>query len=141
MYLLQVLDLTTGTPATVATSNNNTTIIIISSISSSTVISTKGISGIRGRNYNNLFLLVVTQEYDYIIDNLLVVFFTSNAREGDTRDWTGDLWICSRMIYHWAGDNTPRDTNYTATCLPSRKLYKLDVPDTQDTAGEARTSS
>ena len=29
-------------------------------------------------------------------------------------------------------------TNYTATCLPSRKLYKLDEPDTQDTAGEAR---
>ena len=24
---------------------------------------------------------------------------------------------------------------------PSRKLYKLDGPDTQDTAGEARTSS
>ena len=24
-----------------------------------------------------------------------------------------------------------------ATCLPSRKLYKLDEPDTQDTAGEA----
>ena len=26
-------------------------------------------------------------------------------------------------------------------CLPSRKLYKLDEPDTQDTAGEARTNS
>ena len=39
------------------------------------------------------------------------------------------------------GDNSPQDTNYTATCLPSRKLYKLDKPDTQDTAGEARTSS
>ena len=25
--------------------------------------------------------------------------------------------------------------NYTATCLPPRKLYKLDEPDTQDTAG------
>ena len=32
-------------------------------------------------------------------------------------------------------------TNYTATCLLSRKLYKLDEPDTQDTAGEARTNS
>ena len=29
----------------------------------------------------------------------------------------------------------------TATCLPSRKLSKIDEPDTQDTAGEARTSS
>ena len=39
------------------------------------------------------------------------------------------------------GVNTPQDTNYTATCLPSLKLYKLDEPDTQDTAGEARTNS
>ena len=37
--------------------------------------------------------------------------------------------------------NTQQDTNYTAACLPSRKLYKLDEPDTQDTAGEARTNS
>ena len=35
----------------------------------------------------------------------------------------------------------PRDTNYTDTCPPSQKLYKLDEPDTRDTAGEARTSS
>ena len=27
------------------------------------------------------------------------------------------------------------------TCLPTRKLSKLDVPDMQDTAGEAGTSS
>ena len=35
----------------------------------------------------------------------------------------------------------PQGTNYMATCLPSRKLSKLDEPDTQDTAGEAGTSS
>ena len=29
----------------------------------------------------------------------------------------------------------------TATCLPLRKLSKLDEPDMQDTAGEAGTSS
>ena len=29
----------------------------------------------------------------------------------------------------------------TATCLPSRKRSELDEPDTQDTAGEAETSS
>ena len=39
------------------------------------------------------------------------------------------------------GGNTPQDTSCTATCLPSRKLYKLDEPDTQGTAGEARTNS
>ena len=33
---------------------------------------------------------------------------------------------------------TPQSTNYTATCLPSQKLYKLDEPDMQDTAGEGR---
>ena len=35
----------------------------------------------------------------------------------------------------------PQDTNYTATCLPSRTLSKLDEPHMQDTAGEAGTSS
>ena len=35
----------------------------------------------------------------------------------------------------------PQSTNYTATCLPSRKLSKLDEPGTQDTAGDAETSS
>ena len=39
------------------------------------------------------------------------------------------------------GDNTPQSTNYTATCLPSRKLSKLDELGTQDTAGGAETSS
>ena len=33
------------------------------------------------------------------------------------------------------------DTNCTATCLLSRKLFKLDEPDMQDTAGEAGTNS
>ena len=35
----------------------------------------------------------------------------------------------------------PQGTNYIATCLPSRKLSKLDVPDMQNTTGEARTTS
>ena len=37
--------------------------------------------------------------------------------------------------------NTPQSTNYTATCLPSQKLSKLDKPGTQDTAGGAGMSS
>ena len=39
------------------------------------------------------------------------------------------------------GSNILQSTNYTATYLPSQKLYKLDKPDMQDTAGEARTNS
>ena len=40
-----------------------------------------------------------------------------------------------------AGGNTLQGTNYTATCLPSRKLSKLDEPVMQVTAGEAGTRS
>ena len=39
------------------------------------------------------------------------------------------------------GGNTPQDTNCTATCHLSRKLFKLDEPDMQDTAGEAGMNS
>ena len=39
------------------------------------------------------------------------------------------------------GSNTPQDTNCTATCPLSRKLFKLDEPDMQDTAGEAEMNS
>ena len=46
-----------------------------------------------------------------------------------------------RAILNIPGSNTPQDTNCTATCLLSRKLFKLDEPDMQDTAGEAGTNS
>ena len=47
---------------------------------------------------------------------------------------------CWEQYWISPGGNTPQSTNYTATCLPPRKLSKLDEPDTQDTAGEAETS-
>ena len=48
---------------------------------------------------------------------------------------------CWEQYWTSPGVNTLQDTKYTATSRPSRKLYKLDEPDTQDTAGEARTNS
>ena len=39
------------------------------------------------------------------------------------------------------GSNTPQDTNCTATCPLSRKLFKLGEPDMQDIAGEAEMNS
>ena len=56
------------------------------------------------------------------------------------------LIIFPEVLHHkeyWIspGGNTQQSTNYTATCLLSRKLSKLDEPDMQDTAGEAGTSS
>ena len=53
----------------------------------------------------------------------------ANARECWEQYWTSP------------DGSAPQDTSCTATCLPSRKLYKLDEPDTQDTAGEARINS
>ena len=44
------------------------------------------------------------------------------------------------LILLATGGNIPQSTNYTATCLPSRKLSKLDEPGTQDAAGGAGTS-
>ena len=54
-------------------------------------------------------------------------------------------WISSgsstKQLHKYVASNIEQGTNYTATCLPPRKLSKLDEPDMQDTAGEARTSS
>ena len=47
------------------------------------------------------------------------------------------LCVCCEQYWTSPGGNTPQSTNYTATCLPSRKLAKSDEPDMQDTAGEA----
>ena len=44
-------------------------------------------------------------------------------------------------IYISPGSNTPQDTNCTATCPLSWKLFRLDEPDMQDTAGEAEMNS
>ena len=46
-----------------------------------------------------------------------------------------------RAILNRSWRQHPTSTNYTATCLPSRKLSKLDELDMRDTAGEAGTSS
>ena len=48
---------------------------------------------------------------------------------------------CCEQYWTSPGGNTPQGTDYTATCLPSQKLSKLDEPDMQDIAGEAKTSS
>ena len=64
--------------------------------------------------------------------NLFVIHFT--ILTAITQD-------CCEQYWTSPGGNTPQATNYTTTCLPSRKLSKLDEPDMQDTAGEAGTSS
>ena len=46
-----------------------------------------------------------------------------------------------RQLYKNVVSNIEQGTNYMATCLPSRKLSKLDEPVMQDTDGEAEMSS
>ena len=75
-------------------------------------------------------VLVILYKQFCISNIVLVIFYNLYS--------TQECW---EQYWTSPGDNIPRDTNYTATWLPSQKLYKLDEPDTQDTAGEARTSS
>ena len=56
------------------------------------------------------------------------------------RNLTATTQECWEQYWTSPGDNTPRDANCTATCLPSRKLYRLDEPDTPDTAGDELVS-
>ena len=55
------------------------------------------------------------------------------------RSYTAITHECCEQYWTSPGSNTSQGTNYTTTCLPSRKL--LDEPDTQDTAVEIRTNS
>ena len=64
-----------------------------------------------------------------LVDNLLVSLQLQITQE------------CCEQYWKSPGGNTQQSTNYTATYLPSRKLFKLDEPDIQDTAGEAGASS
>ena len=63
---------------------------------------------------------------------------TSKTAEEARRQWLKNV---ESNIEQVLAATPPQGTNYTATYLSSRKLSKLDEPDTQDTAGEARTSS
>ena len=65
--------------------------------------------------------------------------WTLTKRLGKMRD--GNYTSMLQAILTSPSGNTPQGTNYTATCLPSRKLYRWDKPDMQNTAGEAGTST
>ena len=61
----------------------------------------------------------------------------------ENRGSRSHMLTAERCAQSWTspGSNTPQDTNCTATCPLSRKLFKLDEPDMQDTAGEAEMNS
>ena len=62
---------------------------------------------------------------------------TKHMEKNLESNYTRMLWA----ILNNSWGNTPLSTNCTATYLPSWKLSKLDVPDMQDTVGEAGASS
>ena len=70
-----------------------------------------------------------------------VHYFDANKTAGEKAKRQLHKNAASNIEQILPGSNTPQGTNYAATNLPSRKLFKLDEPDTQDTAGEAGKSS
>ena len=67
-------------------------------------------------------------------------YLDANKTAGEEARWQLHKNVASNIEQVLAA-TPPQGTNYTATCLPSWKLSKLDEPDMQDTAGEAETSS
>ena len=49
--------------------------------------------------------------------------------------WTLNKQLEKKQYWTSPGGNTPQGTNYTATCLSSRKLSKLDEPDMLEKQG------
>ena len=88
--------------------------------------------GIKYRQDKNeliLFLMVCIVRLEFVeYMNAYFHFFIWN---------TGLVQDCTQS----PGSNTPQDTNCTATCPLSRKLFKLGEPDMQDIAGEAEINS
>ena len=60
---------------------------------------------------------------------------------GWRKSLTATTQECREKFWISPGGNTRQSSSWTATCLPSRKLSKLDEPDMQDTTGEAGKSS
>ena len=54
---------------------------------------------------------------------------------------TATIQECCEQYWTSPGGNTQQSSSCPATYHPSRKLFKLDEPDMQDTAGEVGTSS
>ncbi len=61
-------------------------------------------------------------------------FLLSTTGKGGTRNWTGDLLICSQMLYHWAIPPWNRDHN-----IKWNKLYFILTTINQLLHFEART--
>ena len=40
--------------------------------------------------------------FDFPEKILLVFALPKIFKQGSERNWTTELWICSRMLYHWA---------------------------------------
>ena len=80
-------------------------------------------------------LYVNAHKTEYMRYNFFQAAVTSILLYGCTT-WTLTKWLEKKL-----NSNTPQDTNCTTTCHLSRKLFKSDEPDMQDTAGEAGTNS
>ena len=95
---------------------------------------------------SNIYIYIYIYETQFLpgsghIDTAIWMhYMDANKTAGKETRWQLHKNYC---VQSWTspGSNTPQDTNCTATCPLSRKLFKLDEPDMQDTAGEAEMNS
>ena len=77
-----------------------------------------------------------------VVSILLYGYTTWNlTKRMEKKNLTAITQECGQQYWTSPGGSTPQSSSWTATYHPSRKLSKLDEPDTQDTAGEVGTSS
>ena len=77
-----------------------------------------------------------------MVDKFTYIGSSVSSTEKDIDTQLTKAWTAiDRLSIIWKSELTDKmkRTNYKATCLPSRKISKLDEPDMQDTAGEAGT--
>ena len=75
-------------------------------------------------------LIIFGSLYLSIVKSIFFPFSLDSFAGGKENYITFLMFVCLLFsflhIYIYIGGNTPQGTNNTATCLPSRKLYKLD---------------
>ena len=103
-----------------------------------------GILDLAGYTNSKCFVLITEMQFSETIFMYHCTTFDQPFKTllASSRSSTAFTQECCEQSWTSPGGNTPpQDTNCTATCLLSRKLFKLDEPDVQDTAGEAGTNS
>ena len=87
-----------------------------------------------------IYIYILDTIHIYIYIYIYIYILDANKTDGEEARRQLHKNVTSN-IEHVLAATPPQSTNYTATYLPSQVVFKLDEPDTQDTAGEAEMNS